>query len=107
MGRMKVHNSKLEDARIAAELHYPEIVIKMLKKEDDPIKRQRILADARWGVYDDNADEQDRPVQHYCRECTYFCRTNSTRKGVCLHPDKDNKTVRWESYKACSKKHLK
>lgn len=43
---------KMEDINIAMELGYPKKVIWMLDDEDDPEKRQRILTDARKGVYD-------------------------------------------------------
>lgn len=45
-GRL-VSSQKLEDIRIAKELLYPKEVIDKLRREDDPIKRQRILHAAR------------------------------------------------------------
>ena len=48
MGKKKDKN---DDIRIARQLCYPEIVIKKLKEEDDPDKRNNILHDARNGIY--------------------------------------------------------
>lgn len=42
------------DIKVAIELHYPEKVLDLLHKESDPVKRQRILTDARNGKYDDS-----------------------------------------------------
>ena len=41
-----------EDIQIAEELCYPRIVVDLLRKEPDQLKRQRILCDARNGKYD-------------------------------------------------------
>lgn len=43
-----------EDIKTAKQLGYPTKVIELLKKEYNPIARQRILYDARNGVYGDN-----------------------------------------------------
>ena len=51
------HTAKAEqksDIRMAKQLQYPDEVIRALEKESDSIKRQRILADARNGKYDDS-----------------------------------------------------
>lgn len=39
------------DIKTAEELGYPDKAIKLLKIEPDPIKRQKILTNARNGVY--------------------------------------------------------
>ena len=49
-GRL-VNSQLLEDIKIARELLYPKNVIKRLENEPDPVKRQRILSNARNGVY--------------------------------------------------------
>lgn len=48
-GRSHLHYSttRLEDARIAAELCYPQKVIQAIRNERDPEKRQKMLQDAR------------------------------------------------------------
>lgn len=40
-----------EDIKTARQLCYPRSVIERLKKEPDPVKRQRILTSARNGIY--------------------------------------------------------
>lgn len=40
-----------EDIKIARELHYPKKVIEKLENEPDTNKRQRILKNARNGIY--------------------------------------------------------
>ena len=42
-----------DDIVAAMELHYPPIVIELLKKEPDMYKRSKILTDARKGFYDE------------------------------------------------------
>lgn len=39
------------DIHIAMDLQYPDVVIKKLKAEPNPDKRQHILTDARLGYY--------------------------------------------------------
>lgn len=41
-----------QDVRIAKQLCYPKVVIKLLKEEPDPIKRTKILWEARNGTFD-------------------------------------------------------
>ena len=45
------YKGKKYDAKVARELGYSKKVVNMLLKEEDPVKRQRILADARHGKY--------------------------------------------------------
>lgn len=41
------------DIKVAIELQYPDKVLDLLHEESDPIKRQRILANARNGKYNE------------------------------------------------------
>lgn len=50
---MKRDASWHDDVEIAEQLCYPRRVVELLKQEKDPEARQRILHDARKGVYDE------------------------------------------------------
>ena len=47
----KFNSPQMEDIKTAEQLCYPRSVIEKLRKEPDPVKRQRILTSARNGVY--------------------------------------------------------
>lgn len=47
----KEYRGKEYDAQVAQELMYPEKVVTMLLNEEDEARRQRILTDARHGLY--------------------------------------------------------
>lgn len=50
-GYYTISSSPKGDAQLAEDLHYPDIVVKMLREEQDEKKRMRILEQARLGSY--------------------------------------------------------
>lgn len=77
---------KADDIRCAMELCYPNIVLQMLSDEDNPNKRQRILIDARNGVYDIYNTSSNVPTyepQATCGNCLHFINKPNRRKGDC------------------------
>lgn len=100
-----------DDILIAEELHYPDIVIKLLKEEPDANKRQHILHDARMGVYDGpvlNAKDTAR-MKHakgqtkHCQDCKFYICEENMLKGYCNHPSKKETVRKWGSRAACKK----
>ena len=47
----KEYKGKEYDAKVAKELGYPTKVVALLLNEEDEARRQRILTDARHGLY--------------------------------------------------------
>lgn len=99
------------DILIATELHYPNIVLELLRDELDTNKRQRILHNARIGLYDDTvfSSKDAARMKHtkeqtmYCQDCIFFVSDKNTSEGYCNHPNKKKVIRKWGCRTACKK----